>query len=157
MPVYATAGSKLYIGDPITLDTAPLTAGDFSGAFVQIANCENLGAVGDSSESIDFDSIDAGRRFKARGIRDAGSMEVVCGIDYADPGQIALLAAEKTPHNYQFRLVFNDAPPGGTPSTREFAAIVGSVSEALDGANSVMKLSASLWVNSNVVRTNASA
>ncbi|WP_237685028.1 hypothetical protein [Szabonella alba] len=52
-------------------------------------------------------------------------------------------------------MVLNDAPPGGTPSERYFVAVVGSASEAYDTANNVIKLNASLWVNSNVVRVNA--
>ena len=51
----------------------------------------------------------------------------------------------------------HDAPAGGTPSERYFIAKVGSASEAYDTANAVMKLNASLWVNSNVVRVNAAA
>lgn len=82
-------------------------------------------------------------------------MDVVCGIDYADAGQIALLAAEKSRENFAFRLVLNDAPTGGTPSERMFIAAVGSAVEAFDTANNVMKLNASLWVNSNVVKVNA--
>lgn len=82
-------------------------------------------------------------------------MEVVCGLDYSDAGQIALVAAEKEIHDYAFKLVLNDAPAGGTPSERCFIAKVGSAVEALDTANNVMKLNASLWVNSNVVKVNA--
>ena len=82
-------------------------------------------------------------------------MEVVCGIDYSDAGQIAALAAEKTDENYAFKLEFDDAPAGGTPSERYFVAMVGGASEQLDTANNVMKLNLSLWINSNVVRVNA--
>jgi hypothetical protein len=53
--------------------------------------------------------------------------------------------------------VLNDAPPAGTPSERLFIAKVMSQSEQYDAANSVMKLNASLGVNSNVVRVNAEA
>jgi hypothetical protein len=153
MPIFATAGTKLHIGGVIEAKNSDFTQADFDSAtWTEIAPLESLGSVGDTSEVINFDAIGYSRRLKLKGVRDAGTMEVVVGIDYADPGQIALLAAEKTPHDYAFRLVFNDAPEGGTPSERLFIAKVMSVSEALDEANSVMRLNASLAVNSNVVR-----
>ena len=84
-------------------------------------------------------------------------MDVVCGLDPSDPGQIALIAAERVKGDYAFRVVLADAPVGGTPSERLFVAQVGSASEQYDTANSVMKLNASLWINSNIVKIAASA
>lgn len=156
MAIFATAGSKLYIGGPLNGPT--VTEASFtSQTWVQINSLEALGAVGDTSEGINFDDIGAARRIKLKGVRDAGTMEVVTGIDYEDAGQVAVLAAEATPNDYAFRLVFNDAPVGGTPSERRFVAKVMSVSEQLDTASSVMKLNMSLGVNSNVVRIEAAA
>ncbi len=162
MAIYATNGAKLYIGAALAAKAADFVQGDFtSQTWVEIGEIEGLGSVGDASAEISFDSVSASRTRRLKGTRNAGAMDVVCGIDYADAGQIALLAAEKTPHDYAFRLVLNDAPPRpgggtGTPSQRLFIAKVGSVVEALDTANNVMKLNAALWVNSNVVKVNAS-
>lgn len=156
MTIYATAGAKLYIGGIIASVEGDLADTDFaSQTWVEIKPMEGLGSLGDAADPITFDAIGLSRRQKIKGVRDAGTMELVAGIDYANPGQVALLAAEKTDENYAFRLVFDDAPASGTPSERIFAAIVGSASEAFDTANSVMKLNASLWVNSNVVRVAA--
>ncbi|NPD14469.1 hypothetical protein HOY34_04550 [Xinfangfangia sp. D13-10-4-6] len=156
MGIYATNGAKLYIGGVISLPSGDLQQSDFTGeTWVQIKETENLGTVGDTSAEIPFDSIDQNRTRRLKGTRNAGTMEVICGLDYSDPGQLALLAAEKERFDYAFRLVLNDAPPGGTPSERMFAAAVGSVAEAFDAANNVMKLNASLWVNSNSVKINA--
>ncbi|WOI55130.1 hypothetical protein [Palleronia sp. LCG004] len=156
MPIFATAGSKLFIG-PVTDDKSEdFTLADFSGSWTQIKHVESLGTLGDEATEISFTSIGSNRTRRFKGTRNAPPMEVVTGIDYSDPGQQALLAAEKTPHDYAFKIEFNDASPGGSPSERYFIAKVGSASEALDTANNVMKLNASLWVNSNVVRVNAS-
>lgn len=156
MTIYATNGAKLYIGAALAAKSTDFVAADFTPqTWVEIGETEGLGSVGDSSSEITFDSIAASRTRRLKGTRNAGSMEVVCGIDYADAGQIAVIAAEKTPHDYAFRLVLNDAPPGGTPSMRYFVAKVASAVEALDSANSVMKLNATLWVNSNVVKVDA--
>jgi hypothetical protein len=158
MTIYATNGAKLYIGGVTATKSTDFVVGDFSGeTFVEIGETEGLGSVGDTSAEILFEGISDARARRLKGVRNAGAMDIVCGIDYADAGQIALLAAEKTSHNYAFKLVLNDAPAGGTPSERYFVAAVGSAVEAYDTANNVMKLNASLWVNSNVVRVNAAA
>lgn len=158
MAIYATNGSRLYIGDVLAAKSSDFVADDFptgEGAWTEIGETENFGSFGDTSTEIAFDGIASSRTRRLKGTRNAGTKEVVCGIDYEDPGQIALLAAEKTPYDYAFRLVLNDAPPGGSPSERLFVAKVGSVVEALDTANNVMKLNASLWVNSNIVKIDA--
>lgn len=157
MTIYATNGAKLYIGGALAAKSADFVEADFtSQTWVEIGEVEALGTVGDTSAEITFDSISANRTRRLKGTRNAGSMEVVMGIDYEDPGQIALIAAEKTIHDYAFRIVMNDAPAGGTASERLFVAKVGSAAEALETANNVMKLNASLWVNSNVVHVDAS-
>lgn len=156
MPIFATAGTKLFIGGVLDGQSADLTEASFNGqTWVEVKNPESLGSVGDEAEQISFDDLSSKRRKKLKGVRDAGIMEVIAGIDYSDPGQIAALAAEKANGDYAFKVVFDDAPAGGTPSERLFSAAVGSAREALETANNVMKLQLALWVNSNVVRKNA--
>lgn len=158
MTIYATNGSKLYIGAALPAKSTDFVAADFTPqTWVEIGEIEALGTLGDAATEISFDSVSSSRTRRLKGTRNAGSMEVVAGLDYDDPGQLAVIAAEKTPHDYAFRLVLNDAPPGGTPSERLFIAKVASAAEALDGANSVMKLNMTLWVNSNVVKVDADA
>lgn len=158
MTIYATNGAKLFIGLALANKATDFVLADFStSGWVEIGETEGLGSIGDTSAEITFDGIGANRTRRLKGTRNSGTMDVVCGIDYEDAGQIALLAAEKAKGEYEFKLVLNDAPAGGTPSERYFIAAVGSAVEALDTANNVMKLNASLWVNSNVVRVNAAA
>ena len=156
MPIMATAKSKLFIGGVLAQKNADFVAADFtSQTWVEITPLEGLGTLGDSAEAITFDAIGSGRRKKLKGVRDAGTMELVIGLDMEDDGQIALLAAEKTSNDYAFKLERDDAPPGGTPSQRLFIAIVMSAAEAYDTVNNVTRLNASLAVNSNVVRGDA--
>src|SRR5690606_6920689 len=112
---------------------------------------------GDTANLITSDQIARSRTRKMKGTRNAGSMEVVCDLDYADAGQLALIAAEKTQHSYAFKITFNDAPAGGTPSERYFVAFVMSAGEQYDEANSVMKLNSTLEIDSNIVRVVAAA
>lgn len=160
MTVFATAGSKFYIGAAIDTKNADFAAADFtSQEWVEVKPLESIGSLGDSANSVTMDAIGQSRTIKLKGSRNAGDMQIVAGIDYADPGQIALIAAEKTNNNYAFKVVFNDKPAGqnATPSSRLFVGMVMSAAEALEGANNVMKLNATVAVNSNIVRVDAAA
>ena len=156
MSYFATAGSKVFIGGVINDKKEDFVAADFtSQSWIEIDGPENIGSVGDTAATITSSVINRGRDVTMKGTRNAGTMELILNINYADAGQIALLAAEKSVHNYAFKVEFNDAPEGGTPSQRMFIALVMSASEALDEANNIMKLNSSLAVNSNIVRINA--
>lgn len=168
MPVFSTAGSTLYIGGPLNApNKGDMAVADFAGQtalWKEIIPIENLGRAGDVSEEIMFTAINGNnpgeqpRVRKMKGAKNAGNMEVIIGIDYEDEGQIALLAAEKSSRSFAFKMVFNDAPATGTapaPSQRLFVAYVMSAAEQLDEANNVMKLNASLSIDSNIVRVNA--
>lgn len=156
MTIYTTAGTRLYIGGPLAAKSSDFEADDFaSQMWVEIDETEGLGSAGDTSSEVTFDGINSGRTRRLKGTKNAGTMEVVCGLDPADPGQIALVAAERAKGDYAFRVVLADAPAGGTPSERMFVAQVGSASETYDSANSVMKFNATLWINSNIVKIDA--
>ncbi|MGB5903498.1 MAG: hypothetical protein WBH00_11630 [Xanthobacteraceae bacterium] len=158
MPIFATAGAKLYIGTALAAKNSDFVEADFSAiTWKEITPMETIGSLGDTASEITFEGIGNARTQKLKGTRNAGNMECVAGIDYADEGQIAVLAAEKTPYDYAFKLVFNDAPSGvgATPSERKFVAKVMSAAEALDAANNVMKMNFTLAINSNIVRLNA--
>lgn len=161
MPFFSTAGSKLSIGAAIDEKSADFTAADFtSQVWTQINNLESLGTVGDSSQAITTAIIGEAREKTIKGVRSAGTMEVVALLDYTDAGQTAVIAAEKTPYAFAFKLELADKPSSGASpknSIRYFIAKIMSASEAFDSANDIMKLNMSLAVNSNIVRVNASA
>lgn len=153
MTVYATNGSRLYIGGPLAAKSTDFTDTDFAiQTWVEVGETEGLGSVGDAAAEITFDSIAANRTRRIKGTRSAGTMEIVCGLDPEDAGQLALIAGEKAKGDFAFRVVLNDAPVGGTPSERMFVAQVGTAVEQFDAANNVVKLNTTLWVNSNVVK-----
>lgn len=154
--LFATAGTKIYIGGAKAFSDTDFTVSDFSGeTWTEIGGTTDLGAVGDASELITSNHIGSARARKLKGVRNSGAMEVVSDLDYADAGQLALVAAEKTKDSYSFKVVLNDAPAGGTPSERYFVALVMNAGEQYDQANSVTKLNTTLEVNSNVVRVAA--
>lgn len=156
MGIFATVGSHIYIGQTVSQQSADFVAADFSGqSWVEISWAENIGAFGDESSEITFDAIGEGRTIKLKGTRNAGNVAMTFGADYSDAGQAALRAGEATPHDYAFKVEFDDAPSGGTPSIRYFIAKIMSARETLDAANNVIKLNTSLGINSNIVRVDA--
>lgn len=158
MPIYSTSGSAVDIGQPLPAQSTDFIESDFAAqSWVPIGWLESIGAFGDESAEVTFDAIGEGRTQKLKGTRNAGNMELVCGIDYEDDGQATLRGAETEIFDYAFRVTFNDAPSGGTPSYRYFVAKVMTARETLDGANNVMKLNATLGINSNIVYVNAAA
>lgn len=156
--LFATAGAKLFIGPAKSFAGTDFVESDFttgSPTYTEIQGTTNLGTLGDNAELITSNQIAVARTRKLKGVRNAGSMQVVCDLDYADPGQLAAIAAEKTDATYAFKLQFDDAPAGGTPSIRYFTALVMSASEQLDEANNAMKLNLTLEIDSNIVRVAA--
>jgi hypothetical protein len=158
MAIFATAGSKIFIGGPKVAESGAFDVSDFAGqSWQEIGWAEAIGEFGDESSEITFDAIGEGRTQKLKGIRNAGTMAARFGISSDDLGQIALRAAEAVPNDFAFRVDFNDAPVGGSPSHRYFVAKVMSAREVLDTANNVVRLNASLGVNSNIVQVQAAA
>lgn len=136
MTIFATAGSHFLIGGALAQRATDFVAADFaSQTWTEIHGLEGLGSLGDTSEVITFDGIEGNRRVKMKGTRDAGTMEVVCAIDAADAGQTAVIAAERTPHDFAFRLILNDAPPARSSTVTMTVASPGVMTWAAHGLN----------------------
>lgn len=154
--IFATAGTKVYIGNPLPAQSANFVLGDFAGqSWVLIGWLESIGAFGDESSEITFDAIGEGRTQKLKGTRNAGNMELVAGIDHTDDGQAALLSAEQDALDYAFKVEFNDEASGGSPSERYFIGKIMSARETLEGANNVARLNVTVGINSNIVKVDA--
>lgn len=151
--IISTAGSRLYIGSALSATGTDLSSSSFAGqSWTEIGGHTNLGTAGDTSQLISSNRIAEARTRKAKGSRNSGAMQIVCDFDPADAGQIAVRAAERTDYAYAFRMVFDDAPSGGTPSERLFTALVMSASETYNDANSAIQLQISLELDSNIVQ-----
>jgi hypothetical protein len=155
VPLFPTAGARLFIGGLLAQKTTDFVASDFSGQsqlWTEIKHLENLGAIGDQAEEVSIGLIDQQRVKRFKGARQSAPLELTFGLDVDDLGQIALIAAERSRDDFAFKIEFPDAPAGGTPSQRLFIGIVGSATETYDTANSVTRLGAQVWINSNIVR-----
>lgn len=161
--LYPVAGSKIYIGAAVNTvpDDEDLDATDFASVtWVEIKGWQTMGSIGDSATLITEAIINTGRDLKAKGTRNAGSMQNNFIILPTDAGQIDLIEASQEPYNYPFRIVFDDAPPTGsapTGTTKYFYAIVMSANEQGGGANTARLLHGNLEINSSVITVAASA
>lgn len=160
MTIYAAAGTKVFIGtDPIEAKNADFALTDFASvAWLEVDPLETIGVIGDAAQEVNFASHSNKRETTLKGTRKAQNLDLSAGLDYSNSGQAKLVEAEATDHNYPVKIVYKDAPVTGTaptPSERYMIGIVMSATEEVNDANSVLKLNASIAVNSNVVRVNA--
>lgn len=153
MGVNTAAGSRLFIGT-----TAPATdeASFEADSYIEVEEVEDAGQVGDESAAVNFTALKDSRVQKFKGPRDAGTMAVVCGDSAGDPGQDAMIAAEGTKFDYNFKVMLNDALTlSGTPTILYFRAKVMSQRRNIGQVNNVVKRAFNLGVNSAIVEVAA--
>lgn len=142
--LYPVAGCKISIGAALSDKDTDFVAADFSSqSWTRIGGWSQMGAFGDTSQLITFGIIDRERDIKQKGTRNAGSMQNVFAKQDTDPGQIALIAAERTSHNHAFRIEMNDAPPAQSFTVTISQATPGVVTKVAHGltVDTAVKLS----------------
>lgn len=157
--LFPVAGAKFYVGSAaMSVPTDDVDTADFASVtWVRVADWQTMGAIGDTAALISTDIIDRGRTVKQKGTFNAGSMQNNFAVNADDAGQIAMIAASQSPNNYPFKIEFDDAPEGGTPTLKYFLGLVMGAQEQGGGANTVRLLSATVEINSNVVTVPAAA
>lgn len=155
MSLYPVAGCKIYIGGVHADQSADFTAADFtSETWTLIDGWSQMGPTGDTSQLITTPLINRNRDTKQKGTRNAGSMQNVFAVLPSDPGQIALLAAEKARANYAFKVELNDKPATGiapAAGQRLFIGLVMGAQETGGEANTIRNLTSTIEINSNIV------
>lgn len=161
MPTFSTAGSQVFIGGEMEDSDTDLVAADFSGVtWVPIGRLKTIGRFGDTSNPIESSYIDRARVQRRKGVRNGGELELSMDIDLADAGQLALVAAERSGSNFAIKIEMPDKPTSGSSpksSSRMFIGLVMGVPENLNEADSMAEMTATIAINSNIVRTAASA
>lgn len=152
MTVNTASGATLWIG---TTQSAAVQADFEADSFIEVGEVEDGGEFGDESESITFTSLQDGRVRKFKGPRDAGTMTIVCGDDPSDEGQDAMVAAEATIFDYNFKLQLNDALTlGGEGSIYYFRAKVMSKRVNVGNVSNVVRRTFNLGINSAIIEIN---
>ena len=152
--LFPVNGAKLYIGGPTSAKAADHVEADFDGVtWVEIDGWQSCGALNDDTQTITTSLINRPRDSNSKGTKNAAPTEMIFAVLPEDPGQEDLYEADASRFNYNFRIVWDDAPAavGSTPSESLFIALVGSVGERGGEANTTRMLGASLQRNSNIV------
>ncbi len=153
------AGRKLFIGPAITPpvganvefdaeDFIPLESDDWE----PVAKWQTAGALGGEQQTITTTYINEDWEEVQMGTKNPGTMQNTFGVEDLDPGQQALYAAAGDKRLYQFKIEFPDAPVGGTPSYRLFAAYVTFPAEQGGEANAAGLMQVNFVKFKNTVR-----
>lgn len=139
-----TAGSRFYIADHPDDGVFPRAEPVPSDAWVEISETEALGMLGvewDQESTVLIGSCDNGHpeEVTVKGALRRLPMQVIFGMAPTDPGQVLLWRAARSEDSYPFRLVFADGV-----TSRQWFALVMSIGEVYDAANSVIRLLATL-------------
>ncbi len=158
MTVQAAAGTKIYIGTTATppniedLSDAAALAEFQADSYIEVGEVENLGEYGDQSQDVTFESLSDSRTRHLKGTRDAGVLPLVVGDDPDDEGQVALVDAEASNLDYNFKIVLNNALTlGGTGQVDYFYGKVMSKRKSVGGVNDVVRSNFSVGINSRIV------
>lgn len=125
LKVIPVAGSKFYIGTaPVNVPDTDVTAADFASvSWIEVGQYETAGSTGDAAENIATNLINRRRTYNQKGTRQAPQRTDQFALNPDDPGQIALIAAEKTGYNYPFRVVF---PQASAPAPKSATVTISS-------------------------------
>ena len=146
--IETTSGTTFFISS-IAASTSVDTLLEYEAlTWIEIREIEDLGNVGDVSTEVTGAAIGDSRIRKAKGARNAGTMNVVCFDTVPlDAGQIAVIAAEATISNYAFKIE-NPPPAVGTAATIFFRGLVMS-NEVRYGTNdNIRRRAFNIGVNS---------
>ena len=161
MPVYSIVGSKVEVGAALALKSADVVAADFTtslAAAQTVGEPETIGTVADTWESEDFGNVTDGRIRTIKTMRKGSTMELTCGLDPTDAGQLAMRAAHAATGNYALRLTLADKPATGASPKHSTRTFVGAVLGCEDDpSGKVGKVKFSIQINSNIVVAHASA
>lgn len=159
MAIHTNANSKLFISPtPVDVDLINAMSDEDAISFfeaivdwVEVEELEDLGELGDTSESITFTSLANSRVRKLKGPRDAGTQTVVVGRDPLDDGQEAFIAAEKTKFDYAIKIELADARTDGySNSIMYYAGMVQGAPTNLGNVSNVVRRTFTVGINTAI-------
>lgn len=154
MSISTGSGVQFFIGT--TADAESLSQ-FLEDTYVEVGEVEDLGEFGDESEEVTFGSLANARLQKLKGIRDAGTVPLICGQDDGDAGQDALVVAEaEDTLDFNFKIILNDKLTlGGTPSEHYFRGKVMSKRTGVGTVNNVVRRTFNIGINTAITSIDA--
>ncbi|PBC23472.1 MULTISPECIES: hypothetical protein [unclassified Mesorhizobium] len=114
MPIKVSpvAGSRFYIGSaPVDVPDVDVVEGDFAAVtWIEVGQYETMGNSGDAAQGNTVNLLNRRRTYNWKGSRQAPQRSDNFALNTADPGQLAMIAAEQTDYNYPFKVELNGAP-----------------------------------------------
>lgn len=152
MAITTASESKVFICSTPWVPTLD-TASEYAAlTWIEVGEVEDMGEFGDESSDVTFSSVGDGRVRHLKGVRDAGTLTLVCGRDPQDLGQKALKAAEKTKFSYPIKIEAADAPSADySDSVYYFAAKVMSARENYGSVDNVVRVSYALGIDTGII------
>lgn len=153
MTISTATGCKIYIGT--TLDAEGISQ-YLADTYTEVGEVEDLGEFGDSAEDVTFASLSDSRMRHLKGVKDAGVISVVAGADAGDAGQDAMITAEASVLDFNFKVVLNDQLTlGGNPSVHYFRGKVMSKRLGIGQANNVVRRTFNVGINTEITEVPA--
>ncbi|MBP2495383.1 hypothetical protein ABID82_002284 [Methylobacterium sp. PvP062] len=151
MAIKTASGTRIWIGTAVDPDTVTLTSLKAITTWTEIKKVESFGDYGDESAAVEFSEVGRGRKEKAKGVRDAGTLALAVGLVQGDPGQLAMILAEGSSSNYAFRIETPDGPTDDDDNTIEyFAGLVMSKKKNVGTSDNVLRRNFSIGINSEI-------
>lgn len=152
MAITTASESKVFICATPPASTVDTAAEYAALTWIEVGEVEDMGEFGDESSDVTFASVGDGRTRHLKGVRDAGTLALVCGRDPLDAGQIALKAAEKTKYSYAIKVQAADAPSEDyTDSVYYFNAKVMSARDNYGTVDNVVRTTFNLGIDSAII------
>lgn len=145
------AGAKLYIGPA---NSTAASQSDFEAlSYSEVGTVVDIPEFGDTFQSVTSDQLGNRRTIKLKGQKDAGNPTVMYDHDSADTGATDLVTAAASDSDYAFKVTLNDAGTGSpsSPTTFYFRAKVMGKPVTIGTANNVVRRTAPLGINSDIV------
>jgi hypothetical protein len=146
--IQTTSGTKFYISSTAAASTVDSLIEYEALTWTEVAEVEDLGNIGDVSSEVTGAAIGDSRVRKAKGARNAGTMNVICFDTVPlDAGQEAVIAAEASNSNYAFKIELPE-PAVGTAGTIYFRGLVMSNEYRLGTNDNIRRRAFNIGVNS---------
>lgn len=161
MTINSAGGSKFYIGTTLAVNTEqsdPGAIAEFAtDSYTLVTEAEDIGEFGDEAEEITFTALRDGRVRKLKGPKNAGTIAVVCGSDPADAGEDAMVLAEASNLDFNFKVELHDETSlSGIPSVHYFKGKVMSKRLNVGNASNVVRRTFNVGINSKIFEVNPS-
>jgi hypothetical protein len=159
MTINSAGGSRVYIGTTLAINLNqgdPQVIAEFAtDTYTEVGEAEDVGEYGDEAEEITFTALKDSRVRKLKGPKNAGTIAVVTGDDPLDVGQDAMVAAEASNLDFNFKIELNDPVSlSGTPSVDYFRGKVMSKRKNVGNASNVVRRTFNVGINSAIYEVN---